>query len=376
MDGSPREESRLKLGLARGLALAVSLIVSIGILELGLRLSDAYGGQAYSLDPTGSQYKFYRFDGVLGWANAPGMRGTYERDEFRFPIRINAHGMRDAEVDRQPGARKRIAVLGDSFTWGIGVADEDRFTERLERARGVEVLNFGVAGYSPVQYRLMIGDALSFRPDLVVIAFCLGNDFADNVYFQRYGYFKPYAELDSSGETVIQGYPLPNVDDFGFREKAEGLVFARILERAISNAFFLPEQRGLMGFRSEFVYADEAIDHAQRLLADRAIQINEALLREIRDAVRRTGAELVLLPVPTKCEYAARCRGDGEVRLRDGAYRVLEASADRLGIRFVRTLDALDRTNFWQKDGHWRPSGHARIAERLDAFLENTRLLD
>ncbi len=366
----------MKLGLARGLILVFSIFIPLGLFELGLRLSDAYGGQAYSRNPTGSQFKFYKFDPVLGWANAPGMRGIYERDEFRFPVRINGQGMRDEEVERQPGAKQRIAVLGDSFTWGIGVADEERFTEQLERACGVEVLNFGVAGYSPVQYWLMIGDVLSFRPDLVLIAFCLGNDFADNVYFQRYGYYKPYAELDESGEVVVRGYPLPNIDNFGFREKTKGFVLARIFERAIANEFFLPEQRGLVGFRSELVYANQTIETEQRALVERAIRINEALLRAIRDAIRAAGSELVLLEVPTKCDYAERCRIEGESRLRDGAHRSLAATADRLGIPFVYTVDALDLSHFWVKDGHWRPSGHERIAERLDAYLANEGLLD
>ena len=370
----------MRLGLARGLALVFSMLLSLAIVEVGLRLSDAYSGQAYSVSPTGSQYKFYKFDPVLGWANAPGMRGTDERDEFRFPIQINDQGMRDAPVVRErapgPGRKKRIAVLGDSFTWGIGVADEDRFTERLERDRGVEVLNFGVSGYAPVQYSLMIDDVLAFRPEVVVVAFCLGNDFGDNVYFERYGYYKPWADLDASGALVIRGYPLPNVDDFGFREPTEGLVLVRMLERAISRRFFLPDQAGLIGFRNELIYAYDSLDAEPRSIADRAIRINEALLARIRDAVDTAGATLVLLPVPTKCEYARSCRGEGEIRVRDGAHRVLAETAARLGIRFVPTVDALDRSDFWAKDGHWRPSGHARIAERLGDYLASDGLVD
>ncbi len=369
-------DRRRRLWLGRSIALALSSLISLGLVELGLRLSDAYGGQAYSVNPTGSQYKFYRFDPVLGWANAPGMQGIYERDEFRFPIRVNAFGMRDAEVEREPGAKRRIAVLGDSFTWGIGVADDDRFTEALERARGVEVLNFGVAGYAPIQYSLMIDSVLAFRPEVVVVAFCLANDFADNVYFERYGYYKPYADFDPSGALVIRGHPLPDIDDFGFRERAEGFLLARILGKAISNGFLLPEQAGLVGFQSDWIYDPTSLRPEDKALADRAIRINEALLARIRDAVRGAGATLVLLPVPTKCEYSARCRRGGEVRVREVAHRVLAETAVRLGVPFVPTLDVLELSDFWEKDGHWRPSGHARIAERLGSFLAGEGLLD
>jgi lysophospholipase L1-like esterase len=372
----PHASQRRRLGRARALVLALSILISLAIVEAGLRLTNAYGGQAYSVSPTGSQYKFYEFDPVLGWANAPGMHGVYERDEFRFPIRVNSFGMRDVEIERAPGPKKRIAVLGDSFTWGIGVADEDRFTEQLELARGVETLNFGVAGYAPIQYSLMMDEVLAFEPEIVVVAFCLGNDFADNVYFERYGYFKPYAELDPSGALVIRGYPLPNVDDFGFRERAKGPLLARILYETISNAFLLPPQAGLIGFRNGLIYGGDGLNASERRLADRAIRINDLLMARIRDAVRGAGATLVLLPAPTKCDYSESCRRGGKLGVRDAAHEVLSETAEHLGVLFVPTLDALDLSHFWERDGHWRPSGHARIAERLGDFLAGKGLLD
>ncbi len=372
-------EARLRPFAARATLLVASTLLAFALVELGLRASDAYGGHAHSVAPTGSPYKFYRFDPVLGWANAPGMHGTYERDEFRFPIRINEDGMREApasrEPERGPGARRRIAVLGDSFTWGIGVADEDRFTERLERDRGVEVLNFGVSGYAPIQYALMIDDVMAFSPDVVVVAFCLGNDFADNVLFERYGYYKPWAELDEAGALVIQGYPLPNVDDFGHRERTGGLVLLRMLRSTLARRFFLPPQRGLIDFDEDVLYHPEMFAPEARALAERAIAIDEALLRRVRDAVVARGAALALLPVPTKCEYVSPCRPGGEHVVRDGPHRILAEAAARLGVAFVPTLDALTLDDFWREDGHWRPSGHARIAERLAAGLERAGLL-
>jgi len=77
--------------------------------------------------------------------------GTYKREEFEYTISINRYGMRQHPVStKRKAGDYSIAVLGDSFVWGIGVADEDRFTEFLERELpGTEVLNFGVSGYGP-----------------------------------------------------------------------------------------------------------------------------------------------------------------------------------------------------------------------------------
>jgi lysophospholipase L1-like esterase len=66
---------------------------------------------------------------------------------------VNALGFRGRPVvvDRSPSTL-RIAVIGDSFTFGLGVATEDTIAVALESALGaklerrVEVLNFGVPG--------------------------------------------------------------------------------------------------------------------------------------------------------------------------------------------------------------------------------------
>ena len=158
--------------------------------------------------------KFFEFDPKLGWSNAPNVQGIHRSKEFSYQVSNNSYGMRFREISiDKPKGIKRIAVLGDSFVWGLGVPDHERFTEVLERQLNAkaEVLNFGVTGYGPIQYYLNIDKILMFQPDLVIVVFCLGNDFADNVLWERYGYYKPYATIDGDHKLKIEGYPLRNV---------------------------------------------------------------------------------------------------------------------------------------------------------------------
>ena len=75
----------------------------------------------------------------------------------------------------------RIMVLGDSLTYGYGIAEEDTYPRVLEKllsdAFRVEVLNLGV---SPAQsadiYRILRRKLPDLRPELVVYGVCL-NDF-------------------------------------------------------------------------------------------------------------------------------------------------------------------------------------------------------
>jgi hypothetical protein len=70
----------------------------------------------------------------------------------REHLQRNRFGFRDGEfpVRKQPGST-RIIVVGDSFTAAMGIAEDERYTERIEaalrsRRGGVEVLNFANPG--------------------------------------------------------------------------------------------------------------------------------------------------------------------------------------------------------------------------------------
>jgi hypothetical protein len=224
----------------------------------------------------------------------------------------------------------------------------------------------------------MLDQVLRFEPDLVIVAFCLANDFADNVFYERYGYYKPYASLSKEGELKIQGYPLPNVDDFGLREETNGLLIVERIRSFIQNQFLLPDQQGLAGFRNRDLYGGVELNAESKAILEEAVAINSALLEQIRDRTAASGASLAIAPVPTKCEYSSRCRNEDDSArqtVRRGAYTVLEQTAARLGIVFIPTLDALDGNDFWRQDGHWRPSGHDRFARRLGQELDARGLL-
>lgn len=111
---------------------------------------------------------------------APGARSVLE--EGGIVYRVNADGMRGPRYDRtRVAGRRRIAVLGDSVSFGIGVPEDDVYTSQLETALGdgTEVLNFGVGGYNAYNERgLLESRVLAYRPDLVLVQFCI-NDLND-----------------------------------------------------------------------------------------------------------------------------------------------------------------------------------------------------
>lgn len=101
---------------------------------------------------------------------------SYSTPEFQAKARINNLGYRGENLDPAKRRRFRIATLGDSFTFGWGVGDEDTWPRLLEknlRNRGldVEVMNLGQPGAWTAQYAEIAERALPLlRPDLTVVA--------------------------------------------------------------------------------------------------------------------------------------------------------------------------------------------------------------
>ncbi|TKB81552.1 MAG: hypothetical protein E8D45_01820 [Nitrospira sp.] len=75
----------------------------------------------------------------------------------RYPIKTNSFGFKDREIREIPlqSERRRILLIGDSFTEGIGVRFEETYAGLIAEAlkpRNVEVLNAAVSSYSPAIY--------------------------------------------------------------------------------------------------------------------------------------------------------------------------------------------------------------------------------
>lgn len=96
------------------------------------------------------------------------------------PIYRNSYGFRERDfaVPKAKGT-KRVMILGDSLSWGVGVPDRKRYSNILQdklKPFSIEVLNLALPGGSPQHYRstlLSMGKAV--QPDLILVGFCLND---------------------------------------------------------------------------------------------------------------------------------------------------------------------------------------------------------
>lgn len=165
------------------LALALGSALALGAGELVLRaLGAAEPGRPEWLEPrTGAaaSQPAYVPGGKLVYRYPSDPRGYFGEDHTLVGS-INARGLRGPECKLEPTpGRARIAMLGDSFTLGIGVRDEHTLPREVERALGprtTEVLNFGVSASQTVgQVDYLLGYALRFQPRAVVLVFFLND---------------------------------------------------------------------------------------------------------------------------------------------------------------------------------------------------------
>jgi len=372
-------------------ALALSLLIA----ELGLRLS----GFSYA--------SFYRYDGETGAALREGARGRY-RLEGEAYVHINDQGMRD---DREISVRKpvgvyRIAILGDSYAEAFQVDVEHTFWRKLERMlnacryapdQRIEVLNFGVSGYSTAQELVALRTRVRrFEPDLVLLAFLSGNDVRDNsgeLQMPR-GAQRPIFRLEG-GRLV---------EEIGFREsrsiRLKSSAIWRLIQRLSDYSRVIQlfnmvknvvrQQRwGLVLGRGE---VDVGLDDHVYLSNppaewQRAWRVTEALIVAIKQETERQRARFVLVSlsnpgqVPPRLasmrDYAARL---GEPDLFHPERRI-ETFARRERINLVLLARTFaehairNRTylhgfpNTVMGSGHWNERGHGLAAEQIAQFL-------
>lgn len=161
-------------------ALLLATILScLGLAEVGLRLMSPV--RAF-VNPMTS---FHRPDPVLGWLGQPHLDARFRQIDFDVRIRHGADGFRLLESVVTPSHQSPvIAFLGDSFTWGWGVAGGGHFTDVVQNrlGSGFDVRNLGVNHYSTVQEWLLLQREMSngLHPRFVVVM-VFNNDFQDNV---------------------------------------------------------------------------------------------------------------------------------------------------------------------------------------------------
>lgn len=117
-----------------------------------------------------------------------------ERAEFTVDVRLNALGFRERRLPSpKPAGVLRVIALGDSFTQGYGVEEDDAWPRRLESALDArrpgryQVVNLGVPGTNPRDHLSHLRNpGLVYEPDVVLVT-VMGNDVQERWVQREFG---------------------------------------------------------------------------------------------------------------------------------------------------------------------------------------------
>lgn len=335
-----------------------STAFALGIGEVAVRLVRP---QIFPVHPAG----MYVLDDAVGYALRPGFRGTLERAEFAAVFTTDERGLRTT-TPRPADPRLRILAIGDSQTFGFGVADSSTYASRLALLlgeRGVEdaeVMNAGVPGYGTADQRSFLrarGAALA--PDIVLLQFLPVNDFAESR--------TPAAQWAALDDGMLAhrdpaSEPLSAFARLRGWQKRNSHLATLVSENLgwlAMRAGWMPDRGGLLG---ENFTAQDA-ERVQRLIAE---------IATIADGL---GARLLVLYTTSKAHVI------GDAYVEPPSRTVIETAAEAAGIPWLDVTPALrDRDDrlelFFRLDGHWSAAGHRAIAEIVAAELDRLGWLD
>ena len=348
---------------SRGILINLSLIListffALLLSEVTLRLM---GFDPLYVSP--ERDRFWKYDSLLGWAHEPGQEGIFETPQFRTVVRINANGLRDREhsYERQ-GDIERILVLGDSFAWGYGVEESERFSQLLEKSMDVEVINAGVSGYSTDQELLWYrNEGTKYETDLVVLVLA-GNDVGDNDrQLVNTIYYKPKFVLEE-GQLVSKGYPVP-------KTSPQGRLIYSLSQRSALAYFLVQRYFDLLSLYAKIKANSDHENSAGSGTSAKSEPFNLtiALIDEMRNIAELRNAKFMIVATdrwwnsPSSETYK-----DFISALKNEGFLVLD----------VESLPGFDIEKMLiPDDGHWNQSGHEFVAKKLKVLIETHQLL-
>jgi hypothetical protein len=275
--------------------------------------------------------KLFDYDVETGWHTLPNldlMRLNAANQEWL--IKTDSAGLRT--LSNQVAAdRKNLLILGDSFAFGEGVMLEDRFDAYIKRAMpDVNIVNTGTPGYGTDQEYVLARKFLkSLHPEDVILVLLYVNDFYDVLRKEFVLRSKPYFVRDGN--------------QWQLRNPEIG-AFQRLRDRSYLIAVLGELYEALPASAWDFDAAKSIITHILERIADEKPRSVPVVLAY--------HGRLVGVPWPPNIGMSELCTH----------------------VAFCIDLDpALDKKTDFLPDGHWTPSGHKSVGERLAVVLEGLK---
>lgn len=364
--------SRGRQRLFAAVSLILGTALALMLVEWGL---DIYFQrlQSQSMEPG-----LIRYHSQLGWSLSPGWTGQHSHYDYQATYTIGADGFRAQTANALDTDAKQYAVFGDSFTFGLGVEDDQTFVSLLNASGAGSFRNFATPGTSTDQQLLLLRQVLPDDSlDGVLLVVYLPNDLLDNTlaYPLQAEQAKPYFRLSGS-ELVLANSPVPLVPK-------PALLRSTTLSSLVLEGFPVEEESfggSSIGRLVSTAFLGRQYDEAElRPILERnlapALELFDALIAEVARETRRSGQSLQVALLPGR--DAMVNTGGISHHYQEYLRQTLLDIFDRRGIDAVDLMTRLAaepgdriRQMYFPNDGHLTPAGHGYVADVLGQTLD------
>ncbi len=314
--------------------------------------------------------------------------------------RVSSQGVRDRVYGPKAPDEYRILMLGDSFTFGHTVPEEETIPKQLERLlaseglpKRVSVINAGLLAAGPLQELGMLRKyGLALDPDLVVLQLYPENDIDDclatvgkvqrayNVGARRLRrIFQQQAFFPFRAERWV------NLHSRLYRQIKRVMGSDSLIVGMFQRLRFYPEFRAPSLPRTEKRRFDFEVNlKTWYPELDEGMSLYKRYILDIRAECQRHNLDLIVYSIPSFRELK-NCDEPDSKKLYDepGLYerykamRRVDAFLNEEHIPAVSVLEALEapeRTSdvYYIYDGHLNPHGNAVVAGILNDYLAKT----
>jgi lysophospholipase L1-like esterase len=378
---------------ARRLLLRVTLIPIAVLVLLGLAAE-----LAASFTKSGNA-AFFIADADLIIIRKPDMHGFTMGNGGWVPCHINRQGLRGDDLpEPRPASERRILCVGDSFTFGSGVEDDEAWPQQLQallgppQVSGVRVLNGGANGWDTRwQRRYLQARALDgLSPDVVVLGWNwndlnvdptkeAGPDYAKHFLEGGSTWLAPFGRRQVLRESHLYRWLHSRVAGGAVRPPDESMQSGLVEYRRMMTVVGIDPERAIAGARKRR-FGDKLPDGAFWTSTDtptwKLVRVEMAAIRDAC-AARGTAFGVAIFPEPS-------WNGPGPF---PGTERLV-ALLDALGIPsvdvqapflapFIQGMPPQRRADLWQRYDlvHPTPEGHRIMAEHVRRMLLEHELL-
>ncbi|MFX1385403.1 MAG: hypothetical protein ACFFBP_23545 [Promethearchaeota archaeon] len=292
--------------------------------------------------------------------------------------------------------KTRIVILGDSFTFGVGVRQESTFpdmTERLISARqnrnDVAILNAGIISYSPFLSKILFRKIIKYYHPTLAILFLDPSDIGDDIrYSQEAKKAGDFIYFDLHEHTNTRKY-------YGGLYELLSPYIGKFLEFPFDKLKIALKNKVSYDYYSFEITIDEVIETNRFFIYRHSLEKTEKYFEntlkqicEISNLASESGASFILVVTPRFHHWNPNeCPNNWE----KNAYSLDEPFQYEYFNYFERIKKYTDFNIFnmlpvfqqtkefplvFRSDPHWNEKGHAFVAKELVDYLVNCRVIE